>query len=112
MATEPFSGIYSILQTHFNKDGSVDSGSLHSEVSFVLDGSVHDIVVPTIAREFYTLSDEERSRIIDITIQEVAGRFPIIAKTSGTFQKMSIAYNYNTQRFGCLWRSNYPFLHT
>lgn len=78
-------GVYVILCTTFDDQGNLDEDSLRKLVRFCVDSGVHGIVTTANASEFWTLSDDERKRIIRLVVDETAGRVPIVAGvTSGS----------------------------
>lgn len=76
---DPLKGIFAIPVTPFRADGMLDEPSLRRVVAFALDCGAHGLLTPVNASEWYTLSDHERTRVVEITIAEVAGQVPVIA---------------------------------
>src|SRR5687768_18494399 len=77
-----FRGVYTIPVTPFTETGELDEESLRREVRFCLECGAHGIVAPVNASEFYTLTDEERLRVVRIVAEENAGRVPFVAGCS------------------------------
>ena len=76
-------GIFAILCTPFKDDESLDEDALRQEVNFCVEAGSHGIVMPVMASEFQTLSDSERKTVIRVTVEETAGRVPVVAGTHG-----------------------------
>jgi 4-hydroxy-tetrahydrodipicolinate synthase len=76
-----FSGVYTAIVTPFNEDGSVDYGCLRSLIDCQAAAGVAGIVPVGTTGESPTLSYEEHSRVIDVTIEACAGRMQVIAGT-------------------------------
>lgn len=76
-------GIFAILATPFNEDESIDEETMRREVHFCVEAGSHGIVCPVMASEFQTLSDAERRLVIDIAVEETAGRLPVVAGVAG-----------------------------
>lgn len=72
-------GVFAVLCTPFLENGDLDESSLRRQVRFCLDCGAHGLVAPVNASEFYTLSDEERRRVVEVVAEENAGRVPFIA---------------------------------
>jgi dihydrodipicolinate synthase/N-acetylneuraminate lyase len=77
-----FRGVYTIPVTPFTETGEVDEESLRREVRFCLDCGAHGLVAPVNAGEFYTLTDDERKRVVEIVAEENAGKVPFVAGCS------------------------------
>ena len=77
-----FYGVFAVLCTPFHNDGELDEASLRREVRFCLECGAHGLVAPVNASEFYTLSDDERKRVVEVVAEENAGRVPLIAGCS------------------------------
>ncbi len=81
---KPLQGILPIVATTFHPDGSVDMESQIRLVKHLLSQKVHGIALFGNASEGYTLSEEERTTILDAILHEVAGRVPVIVSTGHT----------------------------
>jgi 4-hydroxy-tetrahydrodipicolinate synthase len=81
--TEPFRGIFTIPATPLSKDLQVDWAALQRVVEFCVRCGAHGIVWPVNASQFYTLSDEERLRGMEVVVNQVAGRIPVVIGTQG-----------------------------
>jgi dihydrodipicolinate synthase/N-acetylneuraminate lyase len=77
-----FRGVFAVLCTPFTEAGEVDEASLRREVRFCLDCGAHGLVAPVNASEFYTLTDEERKRVVEVVAEENAGRAAFVAGCS------------------------------
>ena len=72
-------GVFVILCTPFDAHGNVDEPSLRREVQFCLQAEVHGVVTTANASEFWTLSDSERTRIVQVIVEETAWQVPVVA---------------------------------
>jgi dihydrodipicolinate synthase/N-acetylneuraminate lyase len=77
-ATARLHGIVPILPTIFHDDGAIDEAGFTRVLRYVLDAGAHGVAFPALASEFYALSDDERLRLTDIVVQEVAGAVPVV----------------------------------
>jgi len=75
-----FKGIFPALVTPFTGDGEVDEGAYRALIRHVLP-HVDGVVPCGTTGEFVYLSLEERKRAIEIALDEVAGRVPVVAGT-------------------------------
>src|SRR3974390_349164 len=72
-------GCGTALVTPFKLDGSVDEAALRSLVAWQVESGIDFLVPCGTTGETPTLSHGEWLRVIDITIEVVAGRVPILA---------------------------------
>ena len=75
-----FKGCFVAIVTPF-KEGEVDEKSLRGLIHFCLDKGIDGIVPCGTTGESPTLSFEEHKRVIQITVEEVKGKVPVIAGT-------------------------------
>jgi len=91
MTDRTFQGVFAVLCTPFDTDGAVDEIALRSHISHLIDkGGVHGIMPTGSTGEFTALSDQEIHRVIDIAVDEVAGRVPVVAGTAAVSTKLTI----------------------
>ena len=76
-----FEGSFVALVTPFKDDESLDEAKLKELIEFQIDGGIHGIVPCGTTGESPSLSEEEHDRVIEITVETVNGRVPIIAGT-------------------------------
>ena len=55
-----YRGIFGIPATPFNEDESLDLYSLEKVLDFTLNNGCHGIVMPVMASEYQSLTDEEK----------------------------------------------------
>src|SRR5260370_2367667 len=72
-------GCGTALITPFKKDQTIDENRLRRLVDWQIDSGIHFLVPCGTAGETPALSRAEWLRVIDITIEVVAGRVPIVA---------------------------------
>jgi 4-hydroxy-tetrahydrodipicolinate synthase len=63
------------------RDGKVDEESLVNLINFQIENGIHGLVPCGTTGESATLSFAEHKRVIELTVQTVAGRVPVIAGT-------------------------------
>lgn len=72
-------GCGTALVTPFNADGSIDESALRALVRWQLASGMHMLVPCGSTGEAVTLSAAEHRRVVEITVEEVNGRVPVIA---------------------------------
>ncbi|MGC9325198.1 MAG: 4-hydroxy-tetrahydrodipicolinate synthase [Desulfomonilia bacterium] len=75
-----FSGAIVAIVTPF-RDGNIDEEAFRALINFQVASGVKGIVPCGTTGESATLSHTEHERVIDITVDEVGGRVPVIAGT-------------------------------
>lgn len=76
-----FSGVYTALITPFNKDGALDEQALRDLVDFQIDQGISGLVPMGTTGESPTTDHDEHVHVIEIVVDEVDGRVPVIAGT-------------------------------
>lgn len=72
-----FTGVFTAIVTPFNK-GKVDERSLRDLIEWQIQEGIHGIVPCGTTGESATLNDVEWERVIEITLEQVARRVPVI----------------------------------
>lgn len=76
----PLAGIIPPLVTPFREDGSLDEQAHRAEVRYMIEtAKVHGVAVCGSTGEGHTLTTEETRQIVAWTVEEAAGRLPVIA---------------------------------
>ena len=82
--TQPFRGIYSIAQTPFSDAGDILWDDFEFECDWIVRTGAHGSVYPVMVSEFTVLSTRERVQAMDIAVQTVAGRIPVVIGVADT----------------------------
>ncbi|MEC8806831.1 MAG: 4-hydroxy-tetrahydrodipicolinate synthase [Pseudomonadota bacterium] len=77
-ATPAFAGSYTALITPFS-NGRVDEDAFRKLVEFQIESGTHGLVPVGTTGESPTLSHDEHDRVIELCIEQAAGRGPVIA---------------------------------
>jgi 4-hydroxy-tetrahydrodipicolinate synthase len=78
-----FQGCGTAMVTPFRKDGSLDELTLRSLVKRQVDEGINFLVPCGTTGENPTLTRKEYLRVVEITIEEVKGRVPVLAGAGG-----------------------------
>jgi 4-hydroxy-tetrahydrodipicolinate synthase len=95
-----FSGTGTALVTPFRNDGAVDEVVLRELVIRQVKGGVDALVPVGTTGEAVTLSDAEQARVIEITVEAVNGKVPVIAGASSNATTKAIALAREAKRRG------------
>ena len=84
-------GCGTALVTPFSQDGAVDENALRNLVGWQVDSGIDFLVSCGTTGETPTLTHDEWLRVIDITIEVVAGRLPIVAGATSNSTQEAVA---------------------
>lgn len=84
-------GCGTALVTPFQQDGSLDEPALRNLVAWQVESGIDFLVPCGTTGETPTLSHDEWLRVIDITIEVVAGRVPIVAGATSNSTQDAVA---------------------
>lgn len=89
-------GIVPPIVTPFDAEGNIDFQVYRQMVDHLIDQGVHGVFPMGTTGEFYAISDEEYRRILEITVEQVAGRVDVYAgandiTTRGVIRQIRIA---------------------
>lgn len=79
----PIEGVIPVLITPFKDDYTVNEHAMRKFVNRFIDAGVQGLFCLGTNGEFFTLTNDEKLRIIEIVVDEVKGRVPIYAGTGG-----------------------------
>ena len=94
-----FKGSLTALVTPM-KGGAVDEAALRGLVKFQIDGGTDGLVPCGTTGESATLSHDEHNRVIDIVIEEAAGRVPVIAGTGSNSTEETVKLTAHAKEAG------------
>ena len=89
----PITGIYNILATRFTAELAVDEASLRRLVEFQLEMGAYGLTILGVLGEAAKMTVDERTRVMEIVLEVVAGRVPVIVGTShpDTAQRIALS---------------------
>lgn len=77
-----FKGIFPPMITVFKRDEEIDEEATRDHVDFLIENGVHGIIVGGSTGEFPHLSAEERKDLLQLVLDHVNDRVPVIAGTT------------------------------
>ncbi len=92
-------GAFTALITPF-RDGQVDEPALRALVDRQIDGGINGLVPCGTTGESATMSTQEQLRVIQIVVEQAAGRVPVIAGTGSNDTARTIAYTREVAAIG------------
>lgn len=94
------SGVLTALATPFDSSESIDADLLRAVVERSVSAGVGGVVACGSTGEVGTMSSDERRRVVDIVVEQTAGRVPVIAQTGATSTAEAIRLSQAAQSSG------------
>ena len=79
----PWTGCGTALVTPFTRDQAVDEAAVRRLARRQIDAGIHFLVPVGTTGESPTLSEDERVRVVELVVEEAAGRVPVLAGAGG-----------------------------
>lgn len=99
-AIDRLRGVWNIVPTPFREDASLDEDGIRSLIDFVVGTGVDGITILGVMGEVGRLSDDERRRVIELTVEHAAGRVSICAGVSHAATDRAVAFATEAQALG------------
>lgn len=93
-------GCGTALVTPFLTDGSIDERALRSFVEWQVHAGVHMVIPCGSTGEAVTLSPAEHRRVVEITVEQVNGRVPVIAGAGSNDTQRAIGMSRDMKAIG------------
>ncbi len=95
-----FSGVYTIMPTPFNDDGSLDLASLETLTDLLVRLEVDGLVVLGVMGEAPKLSQREQDEVIRTTVAAAGGRVPVFAGSGAEGTDLAVERSRNALELG------------
>jgi len=96
-----FEGVYAVTCTPFDADGEVDEAALRRHIRWLLDaGGVRGIIPTGSTGEFAFLSEDERRRVLEVTLDEAGGRTPVVSGAAACSTRETIRHAQYAEEAG------------
>lgn len=95
-----FKGVGTAMITPFDENEEVDYESLRKFVKFQLTNNVDSLIVLGTTGEAPAIEDDEREKIVDIVLEIVDGKIPVIIGTGTNNVKHVLKYNKMAEKAG------------
>lgn len=93
-------GVLSALVIPFAADSTIDEPRLRDVVDHNIVGGVHGVVACGSTGEFATMTSDERRRVVEIVVDQTAGRVPVVAQTGAVNTLEAIALSKHAAALG------------
>jgi 2-keto-3-deoxy-L-arabinonate dehydratase len=82
MTTRPYTGVWPVAPTPFTEDGAIDIEGMRRVIDCMVDQKVDGICILANFSEQFLLSDEERAALTRVSLEQAAGRVPVVVTVS------------------------------
>lgn len=103
-----FKGVIPALLTVFDEDENIDEAGLRQLVSHLIEKGVDGLYVAGSTGEGFTMTSEERMRVVDIVMDETAGRVPVVVHVGAIGTKITIELAEHAKSAGAVGISSVP----
>lgn len=100
MADSRLSGVGTALVTPFRHDGKLDEAALRALVDWQVAEGIDFLVPCGSTGEAATLAPDEHRRVVEIVVEQVAGRVPVCAGAGGNDTRKAIALSREMEAAG------------
>jgi 4-hydroxy-tetrahydrodipicolinate synthase len=94
-------GLLAAVVTPFTTDGEgIDEPALRELVGRTIEGGVHGVVPCGSTGEFAALSHDERRLVVEIVVDETAGRVPVVPHTGAMTTREAVSLSRHAESLG------------
>lgn len=96
----PLFGCGTAMVTPFNADKTVDEGALRALIDWQIAEGIHFLVPCGSTGEAATMSIDEHRRVVEITVEQVNGRVPVVAGAASNDTAKAVALSKQMKEIG------------
>ncbi|MBM3677323.1 MAG: dihydrodipicolinate synthase family protein [Actinobacteria bacterium] len=101
MGAQEFRGSYSVNVTPFTENGgAIDVEGQRRLLEWQLEQGVHGVIILGTTGEFLTVSDDERTQLVETTVRHVDGRVPVFVGTMNAHTPNAVSYSREAESLG------------
>lgn len=98
--TDALKGVYSAVATPFTTDQEVDEAGLRALIDRTIEAGIHGLVPCGSTGEFSTLTRAEREQVVEVVVEQTAGRVPVVPQTGATSTREAIELARHAETLG------------
>ena len=96
-----FCGSYTVMVTPFREDGrGIDEAATRRFVDWQIREGVPGLIPLGSTGEFLSVADDERTRLIEVLVDQARGRIPVVAGTAAEWTDVAVRYSREAERLG------------
>jgi 4-hydroxy-tetrahydrodipicolinate synthase len=94
-------GSLTVMVTPFHEDGSgIDEQATRRFVDWQIDQGVPGLIPLGSTGEFLSVSDDERTHLVETIVDQAAGRVPVVVGTAAEWVDVAVRYSVEAERLG------------
>ena len=93
-------GVIPAMITSFNKDESINKEGIRNTVNYLISAKVDGLYITGSTGETFLMSQEEKKQAIEIIVEEVNGRVPVIAHIGSIGTKITTELGQYAEKIG------------
>jgi 4-hydroxy-tetrahydrodipicolinate synthase len=93
-------GVFSVIPTPFLSNTDIDPASLRRVVDLAIGAGVDGLTALGVTSEVARFTEPERALVLDVVLQQVAGRVPVVAGTTAEGLRTCVAYTRQAKTAG------------
>ena len=97
---EKMDGVIPALITSFNKDEGINKEGMRKTINYLISQNVHGLYITGSTGEIFLMSPDEKKKVIEIIVDEVNGRVPVIAHIGSIGTKVTIELGKHAEKIG------------
>ena len=97
---EKMDGVIPALITSFNKDEGINKEGMRKTINYLISQNVHGLYITGSTGETFLMSPDEKKEVIEIIVDEVNGRVPVIAHIGSIGTKVTIELGKHAEKIG------------
>ncbi|TMF85149.1 MAG: dihydrodipicolinate synthase family protein, partial [Chloroflexi bacterium] len=95
-----FKGLFPATVLPMTEDAQIDEPALRAYMRHVADTTIHGVAINVDTGETAHLSHEERVRVLQIVVDEIGDRLPVIAGLPAQYTDQAVAYGRDYKAAG------------
>lgn len=103
-----FKGVIPAVLTAFDKNEEIDEVGMRQLVSYLIEKGVNGLYLTGSTGEGFTMSSEERKKVVEIVMDENKGRVPVVVHVGAIGTKLSIDLAKHAEEVGADGISSVP----
>lgn len=103
-------GVFPAVTTKLQANGELDVVAIKAGLERLIEGGVSGVVMMGMVGENASLTPEEKVKVLQVAVETVAGRIPVISGVAETNTKSAIAFAQKAQSIGVQGLMVFPAL--
>lgn len=96
-----FRGSFTVMITPFTEDGeAIDDGALRRFVDWQIEQGAPGLIPLGSTGEFLSVSEDERTQVVEAVVGQAAGRVPVIIGTADEWTGKAVRFSREAERLG------------